>query len=107
MLLGRLKVERMMKFTESRSDCLQRSQGESYFSLKEQEESHKKAKGRRLYQAIEAHRFDLEVTRSVASGLDLTILDRRLDAVRQLLESLSQALELELQASPAIQKPSP
>jgi hypothetical protein len=34
-----------------------------------------------LYQALQAHKFDLEITRGV-SALDQEILDRRIEAVR-------------------------
>jgi hypothetical protein len=48
---------------------------------------------RHLYQALEAHKFDLEVPRRVTSGPDLEVLDRRIEAARLLLEWLSKALE--------------
>jgi hypothetical protein len=62
---------------------------------------------RQLYQALKAHKFDLEITRSVTSGLDLEVLDRRIEAVQLLLEWLSQALEPPPEASPAAQTPPP
>jgi hypothetical protein len=46
-----------------------------------------------LYQALEAHKFGLEITRGLLSGPDLEILDRRIAAVQLLLEWLSRALE--------------
>jgi hypothetical protein len=46
-----------------------------------------------LYQALEAHTSELEITRGAASGPDLEVLDRRIEAARLLLEWLSQALE--------------
>jgi hypothetical protein len=55
-----------------------------------------------LYQALEAHKFDLEITRGF-SARDPEVLDRRIEAVQLLLESLSQALELEPPDSPAVQ----
>jgi hypothetical protein len=42
---------------------------------------------RQLYQAIKAHKFDLEITRG-ASALDQEILDTRIEAVRRLLEAV-------------------
>jgi hypothetical protein len=66
-----------------------------------------KSARRQLYRALEAHRFDLEIMRSVASGFDLKTLDRRMEAVRLLLEWLSQAPGLEPLASPAAQMPPP
>jgi hypothetical protein len=62
---------------------------------------------RLLYQAVEAHKFDLEIKRNVVSGLGHEILDRRVEAAQRLLEWLSQALELEAPVSRAAQKPSP
>jgi hypothetical protein len=50
-----------------------------------------------LYQALRSHRSELEFTRRDASGPDLEMLDGRLAAAQQLLEWLSQALELEPQ----------
>jgi hypothetical protein len=62
---------------------------------------------RQLFQALEAHKFDLEITRSITSGLDLEVLDRRIEAARLLLEGLSPALQLGPPASPAVQTPPP
>jgi hypothetical protein len=53
-----------------------------------------------LYEALSAHKFELEITRAVASGPDLEILDRRIEAARLLLEWIARALELEPPASP-------
>jgi hypothetical protein len=47
-----------------------------------------------LYHALEAHKFDLELTRGV-SAVDQEILDRRIAAVKRLLEWLKQELEIE------------
>jgi hypothetical protein len=60
---------------------------------------------RQLYQALEAHKFDLEITRSLTSGPHLEVLDRRIEAARLLLEWLSRALEPRPEASPATQTP--
>jgi hypothetical protein len=46
-----------------------------------------------LYEALKSHKFDLEITRSITSGPDLEVLNRRIEAARLLLEWLSQALE--------------
>jgi hypothetical protein len=62
---------------------------------------------RQLYQALKAHKFELEITRSDASGPDREAVNRRIEAAWQLLEWLSQALELEPPASPAVQRPPP
>jgi hypothetical protein len=62
---------------------------------------------RQLYQALEAHKFDLEITRGVTSSPNLEILDRRIEAARLLLEWLSQALEPHPAASPAVQTQPP
>ena len=59
-----------------------------------------------LLQAL-AHKFDLEITRSVTSGLDLEVLDRRIEAARLLLEWLSQALEPHPSAFPEARTPPP
>jgi hypothetical protein len=45
-----------------------------------------------LYRALKAHTSDLEITRGV-SALDQEILDRRIEAARQLSDWLSRALE--------------
>jgi hypothetical protein len=55
-----------------------------------------------LYQVLEAHKFDLEITRGVTT-LGHEILDRRIEAARLLLEWLSQALEPHPAAFPAAQ----
>jgi hypothetical protein len=55
---------------------------------------------RKLFQALEAHIFDLEITRGVTSGSNRS-LDRRIEAAQLLLEWLSQDFELE-PASPAV-----
>jgi hypothetical protein len=62
---------------------------------------------RQLYQALKAHKLELEIIRGVESGPDLEVLDRRIEAARLLLEWLSQALELEPPASPEVQTPPP
>jgi hypothetical protein len=43
-----------------------------------------------LFQALKAHKLELEIERDVAPGCDL---EERIEATRQLLEWLSQALE--------------
>jgi hypothetical protein len=53
-----------------------------------------------LYQAIKAHKTELEITRGVASGPDVENLDRRIEAARLLLEWISRTLELQPPASP-------
>jgi hypothetical protein len=60
-----------------------------------------------LYRVLEAHKFDLEITRGVTSGPNLEVLDRRIEAARLLLEWLSQALEAPPEGSPAAQTPPP
>jgi hypothetical protein len=62
---------------------------------------------RQLYQALKAHKFDLENTRGVTSGFDQEILDRRIEAARLLLEWISQALEPQPAASQVIQQAPP
>jgi hypothetical protein len=62
---------------------------------------------RQLFQALKAHKFDLEITRSITSALDPEVLDRRIEAARLLLEWLAPALELGPPASPAVQTPPP
>jgi hypothetical protein len=57
-----------------------------------------------LYQALKAHKFDLEIARGV-SALDDEILACRIEATQRLLELLEQALEIEPTASPAVQAP--
>jgi hypothetical protein len=59
---------------------------------------------RQLYQALEAHKFELEIARGVTSGPDL---DRRIEAARLLLEWIARALELDPPASPEVQTPPP
>jgi hypothetical protein len=49
---------------------------------------------RQLYQALRAHKSDLEITECVRA-LDQEIMDRRIEAARQLVEWLERALELE------------
>jgi hypothetical protein len=49
---------------------------------------------RQLYQAVKAHASNLEMARSFTSGLDLEVLDCRIEDARLLLEWLSQALGL-------------
>jgi len=56
---------------------------------------------RQLFQALEAHIFDLEITRGATSGPNQEALDRRIEAAQLLLEWLSQDFELE-PASPAV-----
>jgi hypothetical protein len=53
---------------------------------------------RQLYEAVAAHRADLEIERGFA-GLELKVLDRRIEASQQLLEWLEQAHELPPKAS--------
>jgi hypothetical protein len=48
---------------------------------------------RQLYEAVAAHRADLEIERSF-SKLELEILDRRIEDTQRLLEWLEQAHEL-------------
>ena len=62
---------------------------------------------RDLLRALEAHAFELEITRGAASGPDLEVLDRRIEAARLLLKWLSQALEPQTSAFPAVQTPPP
>jgi hypothetical protein len=56
---------------------------------------------RQLVQALEAHKFDLEVVRGLTSGSNQQTLDRRIEATQLLLEWLSQKLELG-SASPVV-----
>ena len=60
----------------------------------------------KLYEALKAHKFDLEITQGVWA-LDKEIMDRRIEAAQQLLEWLEQELEIEPRASPAVQTPRP
>jgi hypothetical protein len=62
---------------------------------------------RQLYQALRAHISELEIERSVTSGPDLEVLDRRMEAARLLLEWIARALELDPPASPEVQTPPP
>jgi hypothetical protein len=56
-----------------------------------------------LFQAVERHKLDLEFERGVISGPDLEVLDRRVEAVQQLLEWLSRALGPDPPSFPAVQ----
>jgi hypothetical protein len=47
---------------------------------------------RQLYEALKAHKSELEIIRGVVSGPDLEILDRRIEAARLLLEWIARAL---------------
>jgi hypothetical protein len=62
---------------------------------------------RKLYQALKAHKFDLEISRSITSGFDLEILDCRIEAAQLLVEWLSPALELDPSPFPTVQTPPP
>jgi hypothetical protein len=62
---------------------------------------------RQLYQALKAHKSDLEATRSITSGHDPEVLDRRIEAARLLVEWLSPALEPGPPAFLAVQRPPP
>jgi hypothetical protein len=55
-----------------------------------------------LYQAVQAHKFDLEITSGV-SALDQEILDSRIEVVQRLLEWLSPILEADHPPSLAVQ----
>jgi hypothetical protein len=55
---------------------------------------------REFYQALNAHKSELEIIRGAASGPDLEALDRRIEATRLLLEWIARALELEPPVSP-------
>jgi hypothetical protein len=57
---------------------------------------------RQLYEALRAHKFELELIRGVASGPDLEVLDRRIEAARLLLEWLARAPEPDPPASPEV-----
>jgi hypothetical protein len=48
---------------------------------------------RQLYQALKTQKFELELTRGLASGPDREAVDRRIEAARVLLDWLSEALE--------------
>ena len=56
---------------------------------------------RRLYQALEAHKSDLEIKLGVLA-LDQDILERRIEDVQRLLEWVSQLSKLELSISAEI-----
>ena len=47
----------------------------------------------KLFQSLKTHKFELELVRGIASGADLEVLDRRIEAARLLLGWLAQALE--------------
>jgi hypothetical protein len=57
----------------------------------------------RLFQALKAHIFELEIERDVASNRDREALDRRIEAARQLLEWLAEAVGPP--GSPTVQTP--
>jgi hypothetical protein len=57
-----------------------------------------------LFQALKAHTSELEIERDVASDRDLEALDRRIGAVRLLLEWLSKPLEPEPAASQQLKR---
>jgi hypothetical protein len=59
-----------------------------------------------LHQALEAHKFDLEITRGV-SALDQESLDHRIEATQRLLEWIEQALKPQPAAFLAAQTPPP
>ncbi len=48
-----------------------------------------------LFQALKAHKAELETQQSAASGLDQEVLDHRIEAARLLLEWLSPILATE------------
>jgi hypothetical protein len=48
---------------------------------------------RQLFEAVTAHKVHLEITRSFA-GLELEVLDRRIEATQRLLKWLEQVHEL-------------
>jgi hypothetical protein len=58
---------------------------------------------RQLYEAIRAHKVDLEITRGFA-GLELEVLDRRIDATQLLLEWLEQTQELPPKVSTGLKR---
>jgi hypothetical protein len=60
---------------------------------------------RQLYQALNAHKTELETIRGVPSGPDLEVLGRRIEAARLLLEWIARALELEPPAFPEVKTP--
>ena len=47
----------------------------------------------KLYEALKAHKFDLEITQGVWA-LDREIMDRRIEAAQQLLEWLERELQI-------------
>jgi hypothetical protein len=59
-----------------------------------------------LYLALEAHKFDLEITRRHGAR-SRDSFDRRVEAVPRLLESLSQAIGLDPPASQPVETPPP
>ena len=65
----------------------------------------------KLYEALKAHKFDLEITKGVwaldQEIMHQEIMHRRIEAAQQLLEWLEQELEIEPRASPAVQTPRP
>jgi hypothetical protein len=58
----------------------------------------------KLYEAVKAHKFDLEITEGVWA-LDQEIMDRRIEAAQQLLEWLEQELKLSLRVSQRLPYP--
>jgi hypothetical protein len=58
---------------------------------------------RQLYEALMAHKADLEIERSFA-GLELKVLDRRIEDTRRLLEWLEQAQELPPEVSTGLER---
>jgi hypothetical protein len=48
---------------------------------------------RQLYQALKTQKFELELTRGLASVPDREAVDRRIEAARVLLDWLSEILE--------------
>jgi hypothetical protein len=57
---------------------------------------------RQLFEAVTAHKVHLEITRGFA-GLELEVLNRRIEAAGLLLKWISQALEPRPAAFPAAQ----
>jgi hypothetical protein len=58
---------------------------------------------RQLYEAVAAHRADLEIERSF-SKLELEILDRRIEDIQRLQEWLEQAHELPSEVSAGLKR---
>jgi hypothetical protein len=58
---------------------------------------------RQLYEAVAAHRADLEIERGFA-GLELEVLDRRIEASQRLLEWLEQTPELPSEVSAGLKR---